>query len=375
MNEEKAVEEIEDEAEQQIRDIEEWIRNADQAGDLDEGIEARIRYIHTTEFSGRYDQSLIAFTWILGICEKNPELFEDHSWDILWTFKWIAGSLPLYPGVTIAQIEKNLELMQKMYEREAKSMRAVYSARLELARVTGNLAAIPALIKQWQESPQDGSEDCVACESDSLTALYLAAGELDKALKAGDGLIRGIEHCSHQPQVCQSSLLIPLFNAGNLELAAKLQLKSARHVKGKPDHMLSMAQHVAFLTATDQLTRALNMFESGLRQLPNVRRAWDNMHFLASGTLLFRRLAETGRKTVKLRAPRAYDFYRTDSTYPVQTLLQFCEQRVPTIVEPFDKRNGNNYISQMIKDIESLQSKVKPLKPRAASKAKEKEDA
>jgi hypothetical protein len=335
---------------------------ADSRGDLRAGLMARLTYVRATEFAGRHQESLVAFAWCLGVCDQHPDLLEQFSGDILWKFKWIAGSIARFPAITRGQIEETMQQMTRYYQRAGMSLRAVHGLRASNAVDLGDIDQIAGHRKAWLKSPKDGSEDCRACETGNTLSQYLALGELKKAVRAADGLLKGRLSCSVQPQSAQSMMLMPLFRLGMWDLADQAERASARQIKGDANYLDDMGDHTAFLTVTDQLTRAVAMLEAGLKQVVHVSRPFDQAEFYKGGRLLLLRLSDIGRRRIKLRIPAALDFYRKDNSYPVAELLQVFDRRGGGIAADFDRRNGNDYRSRCFREWDDLLKEIHPLK-------------
>src|SRR5207244_1089914 len=97
----------------QLQKIRDYLRRADGVGDTARGIYGRLEYIKLAEFSGRFDEALVEFTWCIAVCDKDERLREKFGPRLLWQFKWIMNSVAKYPEVSRAQMDKTYSEMRR----------------------------------------------------------------------------------------------------------------------------------------------------------------------------------------------------------------------------------------------------------------------
>ena len=74
---------------------EDAVRAADVSGSDDQRLRAREALIQNATFTGLPDKALVAFTWCLALCDREPDEFPDER--MLWSYKWIVNSLDSFP--------------------------------------------------------------------------------------------------------------------------------------------------------------------------------------------------------------------------------------------------------------------------------------
>jgi hypothetical protein len=156
-------------------------------------------------------------------------------------------------------------------------------------------------------------------------------------------------------------LLVPLFRARRFKLAQRLQQRSFANVCREADHFDDTGHFMAFLAATNQLTRGTHMLAAGLPRFADIRRDWDRFCMLKGARILLRRLEQTGRKRVRLRLPPSVEFYRSDSNYPIADVYSHVEPPLLEITTAFDQRNGNTYYSRQLSEMDNLLDQIRPL--------------
>ncbi len=350
--------------EEVLASLKEAVALADTHGDLDRGMIARLRLIRKATFSGNHEDVLVHFAWCLAQCQKNPgdnELLKRFGSEVRWCFKWVIASLPKFHTVTRAQIARAFDDMTELYDISGESHRAIHSLRGQTACIFGDLGQIEGHRDAWLAAPEDGSEDCAACEAHTLVTLNLALGRPADAVNAAAGLIKGRLRCAEQPATTDSDLLVPLFKLDRADEAQRLQQRSYRAIRRSRDYLKETGGFLAFLAATDQLSRGVEMLQTGIKYFIQVRRGWDRMHMLAGARLLLRRLLQVDRREVKLRLLPEFELYRRDNRYAVEPLLAWADGQFDDLAGQFDKRNGNTVISNGLRGMARLLETVRPI--------------
>src|SRR5262245_23488817 len=82
--------------------LEEAVRLADHAHDVDAGFEARLRLMEAALVCGSADVLLIAYSWCLAQAEREPDHF--GLYQVLWRYRWAIVFLPVFPEISRVQI-------------------------------------------------------------------------------------------------------------------------------------------------------------------------------------------------------------------------------------------------------------------------------
>ena len=100
---------------EQVSLTEEAVLLADAHGDLSLGYEARTTLIEAATFAGYPEKALVAFSWCLAQCDRDPERFDEQR--LLWQYKWVAADLPYFPQISRQRIHEVHEDMERRYLR------------------------------------------------------------------------------------------------------------------------------------------------------------------------------------------------------------------------------------------------------------------
>lgn len=323
---------------------EEAVRLADVHGDLSLGFEARDELISAATFSGYPERALVAFSWCLAQCDREPERF--HERRMLWKYKWVAAHLPYFPQITKARIHEVHEDMTRRYERCGQSLQPVFKIRWQAARRMGDAESARAFYRESELLERDWGSDCRACDLNDRIRYLLFTEQLEAAIEAASPILEGRLGCAEIPHATLAMLLQPLIRLGRHAEATGYHRRGYRMVRGNREFVDSIADHLEFLVLTDNLAPALQVFEEHVRLVLDVQDLDDRFQFFRASLLLFTRLAAEERKERKLRLPPAFPPHRADDTYHVPDLRAWFEEATGALADRFDARNQNDAFRQ-----------------------------
>ncbi|WP_042200877.1 hypothetical protein [Paenibacillus camerounensis] len=322
--------------------LEQAVRVADAAGDLDQGFEARSEIVDTGSFHGYPMKALVAFSWQLGQYDKNPDRFD--SFTLLWSYKWVLDRITSFADISRVQIENLLEDMKIRFAAEGYSSRSYHYYRAHIFAEFGELDNSQAEWDIVQTMDRDEMSDCPACEQNRLVEFLAKRGDDEGTLKAAEPILKGKMSCGEVPHVTITKVLFPLLRLGRQQEADKLQKKGFRLVKGNRDFLYHQGEHIGYLTLTDPI-KALGVFEEYIASSLDHENPVDRMIFNAYSAKLFRQLAgESIRFQVKLPAGHPCEHQSGEVTL----LAKHFQQAAFATAEKLDKRNGNDYYTALL---------------------------
>ncbi len=326
-----------------LRLIEEAARLADTHNDVELGFEVREQIVHDGTFNGFRDRALIAFTWLLGQCDRDPERFQDS--DLLWQYKWVTSSLSRFASITRAQIEGTLADMAKRYQRNGIGLRPVWKLRCTIAQDMGDSAASAAAFEQWQRLPRGAMSDCVACEQDDLAEYHFFAGRLEEGLALMEPILKGRMRCAEIPHTTFGDILNPLVRLGRAAEAMEFHRQGYRMVSRNHEFTRTIADHIAFLGVTENHVRGVKLLEKHLEWMLRSPHDDDAFFFADAARFLLERVK---RKSLTLRLPKAFEGYRRGGTYEIGALRDWFAARATAIAAKFNARNGNDFFTTLM---------------------------
>jgi Gene 66 (IR5) protein len=343
--------------------VEEAVRLADAQGDLEEGFRTREELITAAMFAGQPDVELVAFSWCLSQCDREPEKFPEN--DMLWKYKWVLDSIGLFPQVTRRQIEDMLEDMSRRYHRAGSTMHAVHTLRRDLAMYMGDAKKAEEAHLEMERTRRDRLSNCAACVADGTVEYLAFLGRPGDALERAKPILAGHERCSEVPQRTYALVLLPMLRERRLTEAMSCHLKGYRLIARNPKFVNMVARHLTFLALTGNLPRAVRMLERHLPDALNTTGVLWQFDFYLSALVLFDRLREQGQTEIRLRLPTTLAgpiFGNTDARgrFVLAELSQWFQERSADLANRFDARNGNDHHQRRLAEVKELAKLAQP---------------
>jgi len=300
-------------------------------------------------FGGSPEKALVAFTWCIGQCDRDPETFEAE--DILWEYKWVVSSLRHFPQISLQQIDDALDDMARRYKKAGLGLRPIHKLRVRVAMHRGDRELAQKLQRRWRSAPVRWGNDCPACEQDDQVDFLIFMGKDDRAVEQAKPIIQGGMSCAEVPHVTYASLLLPLLRLGRVKEAAEHHRRGYPMIASGGDFLSEVAEHLTFLALTANLDRGVMLLEKHLSWALETMALSRRFDFALAARLLTMRLEEAGRASVKLRLPKEFPLHREDGTYAVADLGVWFEQDARSLAEQFDKRNGTNAFARELAEL------------------------
>jgi hypothetical protein len=155
-------------------------------------------------------------------------------------------------------------------------------------------------------------------------------------------------------------VLMPLFRLGRIEEAMQYHSRGYRLITHNKDYLDSITEHLEFLIVTDNLEKALSIFEDYLSWALSVSNQNVRFRFYKAALLLLDVLRERGREIVRLRLPNSFPLRRASIEYEVSELIGWLEKAVQSLAKKFNERNGNDYFTRLIAETMQLKETIKP---------------
>jgi len=341
--------------------VEQAIAIADSHQDAHKGFELRREMIEEACFTGQPDRMIVAFSWCLALCDRDPDNFHDE--DILWQYKWVLNNLTGFPQISRAQIEEMTRDMMARFEKAGAGNRAVFKIRRDMAMVMGDLDEAAAFHEKYLHTKRDHLSDCKACETDSTVTWLKQHGEYEACIKAARPITAGRESCAEVPHRTYPELLIVLVRLGDVRTAMDYHVRGYRMIARSSDFTEQFGEHAVFLGMTENLPRAFRTIEKHFplawgSPVPS----WQFTYWLSTAYVL-ERLRDTGRTSIKMRLPSTFPVAANapDGGYLLDDLIGWFRGELTRIAELYNARNGNDYFTRRIAYIDDWKTLTTPL--------------
>src|SRR5262245_24107873 len=137
--------------------LQEAVRLADHAQDVDAGFLARLRLMEAALVCGSADVLLIAYSWCLAQAEREPDHF--GLYQVLWRYRWAIVYLPTFPEIPRSKMEDAIADMTGRYRSAGASLRPVHLLRWKVAMKLGDGTMAAEARRAWSRSRRDWLTD------------------------------------------------------------------------------------------------------------------------------------------------------------------------------------------------------------------------
>lgn len=331
---------------------------ADSHQDLELAFEVRKVLLGACLSADQSELMLVAFTWCLGQCDRDPERFPILR--VIWEFRWVVSSLCIFPEVSKAKIEEMKAEMARRYEQVGAGPRSFLLMCRKMAVDMGDLAEASRADAALRRAPGDWLSDGLPTELGFEVSYRLFRNEPAKALKAAEPFLSRVFRSEHfEGQAC-ADVLLPLLREERAAEALKYHRRGYKLRSGNVRHLDSIAKHIAFLALTDNLGRAVRLYEKHLPDALRTTNAFNRLRFLIDTLPLLDRLRKAGKESTRLRLPPEFPL-RDDGARPgVAGVREWVHETAADLAEAFDRRNGNDYYARRLAAAPRLQRLFRP---------------
>ena len=341
--------------------IQEAIRISEEAGDDKLAYKARLRLTASAHMGGDTDTMLSSFGWCVAKHDSDPRSFPatDGHLDLLWQFKWMAGTLsasPLFPREDIAAA---LDDMEAHYNRAGVGMSGVLQARFTEAVDNGRLDDAATARAALRAAPRDDYSHCDACVR-AEDATYLdTIGDRAASIAEFEEIFDQNLSCGDEPENSYARVLLPYLREGELEKARHAHLRGYRMARGNESNLGMVANHLVFCAITGNEARGLTLLERHIDAL-----AQDGLnahaHFtaLTAFALVLESVVRAGHPEVVVRgadSDRLVKFFGAhDGAWTAGDLATACWSAADALAAAFDERNGNDFFARRVSEARAL---------------------
>lgn len=331
---------------------------ADSHQDLELAFEVRKVLLGVCLSADQSELMLVAFTWCLSQCDRDPERFPITR--ILWEFRWVVSSLCTFPEVSKEKISEMLGEMGRRYVQAGASPRSFLLMWRKMAVDMGDAKLAADTNLAFRHSPPDWLTDGLPTELGFEITYRLFRNEPDKALKAAmQFLTRQIRSDHFEGQAC-AEVLLPMLKLGRAAEAMAYHRRGYK-LRGKNiRHLDSVAMHIRFLALTDNLGRAVPLFEKHLADALRTSNAFNRMRFLIDTLPLLDRLRKAGKAGTRLRVPPQCPLAAEDERPTVPVVRRWMMDTAGELAGAFDARNGNGYYTRRLAAVPRVQRYFSP---------------
>ena len=344
---------------EKIAVLEEAVRHADAAGDVRLQYTAREDFVEAAYFGGAPDKAIVAYSWCLAQFDRRPGEFDE--WRLLWRYKWMINVITDFPQIPKSQIYEMLEDMERRFRRGGYGLRSIYQYRYRIARFMGERDEAIRNYRRAQAERTDAVSDCQACRIDEQVSFHVYEGNDSLALDVARPLVDMRYFCRTVPERTFARLLLPLLRLGRWDDAADYHRRGYRLAEARTHGSIEyVSDHIVYLSLNFDASGALRLVAKHYRWSESNHNPHERFIFYRAAWLALEVRAGAGVHTVELRLPPTFPLYEEGGRYETARLRDWFASRALDLARKFDERNGNDYFTRELADLDALKRSAEP---------------
>lgn len=320
---------------------------------------AREGLIEAAEFSGAPEKTLGAFAWCLAQCDRDSRRFPVSR--ILWQYKWVADKLYIFPNMSREKIVWTLDDVERRFRANRWGMRGPRKLRLSAAIGMGERDAARECYRGWTATRRDTGSDCAACDQRTKVEYFQFMEDHGRAARAAQPMLEGRLDCAEEPHRTTCMAIRSLLQLGRVDDAVECYERTRRRLRPASSFFDEVAEHIEFLVLTQNLRRAVGLFE---RHTARALLIWNfemKFDYLLASLLLFRALRQTRTGPMRLRMTGTTPVSRADGWIEPAEVERWLEEDCRRIATAFDARNGNGHYLSRVDGLADLLAQQRPV--------------
>lgn len=326
--------------------LEQAVALADTHNDVKLGYAARKKLLPACLDSGQPDLMLVAYTWCLAQCDRDPTQFSLD--DILWEYRWVVSEMPTFPSIARTQIEAALADITQRYLAAGSTLRPIHLLAMNVHISLKDKLGATTYYEKWKATPRDRYSDDAETERAFVADYLFLMEDYTEAIRQCDSIIKGKMKSEHFFGSDCADLLYPLWKLGRLEDAAKCHQRGYRYVAWNPRYVDCCGDHVEYLALVKEWPRAIRLIEKHLHVALAARKPNDRLLFLRACYVWAERMRRDGHDRVTIGLPTEVPVVPNLGKYDLAELATWFRTEVKKASAEYDARNGNDYFAKRL---------------------------
>ncbi|MBT28103.1 MAG: hypothetical protein CMO01_00470 [Thalassobius sp.] len=334
---------------------------ADLENDIGLQFETRAQYLLSCFRYGYHDRSIATFPWLLSHAEKHPEIINQAS--ILILYITIINGITEFPNISLEQIKQVLNEMKEWYLKTGFSLQECYKisrhAMLEMGRVED---ADHYLELAKKAAPGIFIHEPGAFDAFSEVTYADHLGNYQEAIDIAAPLLKGfpLTYDIHAPF---SALSTSFLATGKMDYAIHcFNFSQRKHHGLEYNHLWYGYKFLFFLVIAKNMDAAVNNFRKFFKRAAAGHAKGLSFLYYLSASFFLKEYSKTNETITYLPMLGSFAHYQQSQEYSCIVLLDWLEKEIQTLAVAFNKRNGNEFFTDLIErhlEMEKLQSKDK----------------
>jgi tetratricopeptide (TPR) repeat protein len=335
---------------QRVELLHEAATTAADQGDGETELEARIALTSSASHALHDNElTLTSFGASLALYDSDRARFGHFREQLYWQYKWIAPKLAASPDFALDQVHAVLDDMESHYLGEGLPLAGVYTARFEVARLTGDSDGAAHWLVMLRSIPRDEFSDCAACERSAIADDAAERSRDTEVLTAVDEVLAGSLGCTTEPAGILGLSLGALRRAGRDDDAARAFNRVLGSARRDPLFFFTIPALLRHLTVSGDLTLGLTLLErhgGWVRSDP--LDVLVHLRFLTAASALLAAVTAAGHGATPVNVDLEPYVAARDEAWRASELAAELELVARRLAARFDTRNGNSAQSSRI---------------------------
>ncbi|WP_286387835.1 hypothetical protein [Myroides marinus] len=337
---------IED-AELCMRLIRQGIQIADKHNDLEWGVEMRYSLIHEERATSSCSESVMAFAWILNVCDQYPDQF--HEGDFLLEYEWMLCSAYSNASLSTEQIQAVADDLYLRLDRNQITKRGYYFTMAEYVQNLGDYRKGEEYIKLAMQEPFD-EENVEIMEYDYRIENLVLMERFDEAIMLMEQVeLKKLTNFALPFETyCAMAYCMAKTKDKRAQIyldKAKASFETLREVNSSMLYSMTRLLYAMYLLEDEMMW---DIFE---RIADWEIGAEDDLHFMLTRHAAMI-CSQGGTKELKL-SPRV-SYYEADGMYDLNKLYHYFDEVATQLGLRFDKRNSSDFCSNEYRELKVM---------------------
>jgi|GEM_PF-6004498 len=320
---------------------------ADLEKDIRLQFETRAQHLLSSFRFGFHDSSIANFPWLLSNAKKHPEIINQPAMLILYMA--IINGITEFPNISLDQIKQVLGEMEEWYLNTGYTLKEAYRlGRHTMLEMGREKDADIYLDKANNAIPGLAINESSAFDVYAEITYADHLGDHKKAIQLAKPLLKGFpeEPEQHAPFAALSTSYLA---KGDIKSMIHCYLNAERH-KGSLEynHLWYAYKFLFILVSSRNMDLALKNFRQFFKRAAMGHAKGLSFLYYLSVSYFLKTYQEENKEIHALHLPTKLPIYNKTGTYTCEELLMWVENEKELLAKAFDKRNENNFFTELI---------------------------
>ncbi|MCC9042590.1 hypothetical protein LNQ81_07800 [Myroides sp. M-43] len=327
--------------------IRQGIQIADKNNDLEWGVDLRYSLIHEERATSSCGESVMAFAWILNLCDQYPERFDES--EFLLEYEWMLCSAYSNAALSTEQIQAIADDLYLRLDRNQITKRGYYFTMAEYVQNLGDYQKGEEYIKLAMQEPFD-EENVEIMEYDYRIENLVLMKRFDEAIILMEQVeLKKLRNFALPFETyCAMGYCMAKANDARAQIyldKAKASFETLKEVNSSMLYSMVRFMYTMYALEDDLLWETFERiadWEIG---------AEDDLHFMLTrhAAIICSKI-----KTKELKLSPRVAYYEPNGIYDMNKLFVYFDTKATELGHRFDARNGSDFCSKKYMELKVM---------------------